>query len=361
MNGKLVCLILAAVTLLILGCSLPTITISSGSTPTVVPAEPTTVDVAPTTVPPEPTATVQPTEVKPTETPEPSATPTVAHFVYPVEPTGKYQTIHDQISEKVAPQKRAYGGDEYDVGRYERSFTAEMDYQPFIDIEKAELNRVDPLWVFVRIQVISDPLNSGEADPLFGVELDVDANNRGEYLILASPPHEKGWTTDQVQVWQDLDADVGGNKPVRNDISEGDGYETLVFDQGQGNDPDLVWVRISPLGPNYVEIAFKNDLTGGEDAKFIWLPWALSGIKDHSIYEYNDHFTLAMAGSPLKEDQVNYPLKELWGVDNTCRGTSGMVPQPSMIGACANYEPPPSRPGATNVPPPPNPVIPIIK
>ncbi|MHC1782141.1 MAG: hypothetical protein AB9891_05150 [Anaerolineaceae bacterium] len=290
-------------------------------------------------------------------------TTTVTHLTRPVEPVGKYQKIHDQTSDRYASQNRAYSGDEFVVGRYERSFLQDMTYLPFIDILTAELNREDDNWVFVRIQVMSDLLNNLEDNPLFGVELDIDINNRGEYLILASPPNGKEWTTDGVQVWFDLDKNIGGTKPVKPDTAGGDGYEDLIFDQGSGGDPDLAWVRISPEGTNYVEIAFKRGLLGGEeDEKFIWLPWAVNGITDPALFEFNDHFTLEAAGSPLKEDTANYPLKELWGVDNTCRGTSGFAPQPSNTGTCPNYDPGPSRPDSTGVPPPPSEwVPPIIK
>jgi hypothetical protein len=78
---------------------------------------------------------------------------------------------------------------------------------------------------------------------------------------------------------------------------------------------------------------------------------------DWSMFEFNDHFTLEQAGSPLKEDAKNYPLKALWGVDNTCRMPSGFTPSTgSMPGLCPNYEPVPSKP---NAPQQPGPNIPI--
>ncbi|MEI8133244.1 MAG: hypothetical protein WCG34_12495, partial [Leptolinea sp.] len=102
-----------------------------------------------------------------------------------------------------------------------------------------------------------------------------------------------------------------------------------------------------------VEIAFKNTLTGGEKGKFIWLPWSDVGMLDWSMFEFNDHFTLEQAGSPMKDDTINYPLKALWGIDNTCRMPSGFsTPTGSMPGICDNYDPAPSRgaPNAPNVP-----------
>lgn len=274
----------------------------------------------------------------------------------PIEPAGKYQTIHDQTSDRYAGENRAYSGDEFDLGRYERSFLQDMTYLPFIDILKAEMNREDNTWIFVRIQVMSDPLNNLADNPFFGVELDVDINNRGEYLILVSPPVDGGWTTDGVRVWHDLDSNVGGTKPVKPDGSGGDGYEDLIFDGGQGKDPDLAWVRISPHESNAVEIAFKRSLLGGEEPgkeKFIWLPWAISGFADQAMFEFNDHFNFDEAGSPMREHEGYYPLKALWGVDNTCRGVSGFKPQPSNTGVCLSYEPEFEDPGdpAPDTPP----------
>lgn len=351
--------------ILLSSCSLPTITISSAGSEESQAVEPDAI--IPETGSTEEmnesetleaeemeTAPAETEIAETTETPEAEIAPVIEHLTQPVEPAGKYQTIHDQTSDKYADQNRAYGGDDYAVGRYERSFLLDMTYLPFIDILKAELNREDENWVIVRMQLMDDPSLSGDLNPLFGVELDYDLDNRGEYLILANVPGGTDWTTEGVQVFEDLDGDVGGAKPVKPDDAGGNGYENLIFDAGLGDDSDLAWVRTSPEGPNYVEIAYKNVLSGGEKGKFIWLPWALGGITDPAFFEFNDHLTLAEAGSPLREDQVNYPLKNLWGIDNTCRGASGIVPQPSNTGVCpiSEPEPGPEAPQPGNPPPP---------
>ncbi|MHC1782139.1 MAG: hypothetical protein AB9891_05140 [Anaerolineaceae bacterium] len=329
MKIKIVSVTCIVLILLAIGCSPQTTPKTSSDPAAVIPIEPTGIipETGSTEVvelePSEP----EPVVVEQTVPPVPEATPIPAHFTPPVEPAGKYQKIHDQTSEKYTGQNRAYSGDEFAVGRYERSFLQDMTYLPFIDILTAELNREDDNWVFVRIQVMSNPLDNLEDNPLYGVELDVDINNRGEYLILTSPPSGSDWSTDGVQVWQDLNKDVGASTPVKPDEDgAGDGYEDLIFDRGSGDDPDLAWARISPEGVNFVEIAFKHSLLGGaENEKFIWLPWALSGITDPDMFEFNDHFTFAEAGSPMWEYPDFYPLKDLWGLDNTCRGTSGVA------------------------------------
>jgi hypothetical protein len=61
------------------------------------------------------------------------------------------------------------------------------------------------------------------------------------------------------------------------------------------------------------------------------------------MFEFNDHFTYEQAGYPLKEDAKNYPVKAVWGVDNTCRVPSGFTPTGYMPGLCPNYDPAVSR------------------
>ena len=59
---------------------------------------------------------------------------------------------------------------------------------------------------------------------------------------------------------------------------------------------------------------------------------------DWSVFEFNDHFTFEQAGYPMKEDAKNYPIKAIWGVDNTCRIPSGFTPTGTMPGLCPNYD-----------------------
>ncbi len=77
---------------------------------------------------------VQPATALPTEPPPPTAVPEpeIVHISLPWQGRGKEQTIHDQLSQNTAPEKRAYGGDEYNKGRYERPFTAERDGLPAV-------------------------------------------------------------------------------------------------------------------------------------------------------------------------------------------------------------------------------------
>jgi hypothetical protein len=229
-----------------------------------------------------------------------------------------------------------------------------MNYLPLTDLVTIQLSREDPLWVYVLFKVDKPFTTEPSADTHFMVEIDTDLDNRGDVLIITGTPKDTKWSTVSVQVLTNPDLNVGGKIVVKPDesLSEGRGYYEEVFNNGKGKDADLAWSRLSKVDPSVAEIAFKNTLTGGEKGKFIWLPWADSGMLDRSLFEFNDHFTLEQAGSPMREDVNNYPLKALWGVDNTCRVPSNFKPSGTMPGLCPNYDPVPSRPGATQQPGP---------
>ena len=287
-----------------------------------------------------PVELAQPVTAVPTEEPPPppTAEPEIVHVVIPVHGRGKEQTIHDQLSQNTAPEKRAYGGDEYNKGRYERPFTAEeMEYFPFIDLVRTDLIRdEDGGWLYVSITVVDEPSMSGEQKVIYGVELDSDLDGRGDVLILADAPESTEWTTDGVQVWQDANANLGAKEPMKPDESAGgDGYEVLIFDEGKGDDADLAWVRLSPDLNVKIEMAFKLDLVdiGEEYYFFLWGAWAFVDEAHPDWFDHHDHFSLEEAGSPLKDNE-NYPLNAFFGADNTCRALSGLEPSSQLPGMC---------------------------
>ena len=278
-----------------------------------------------------------------------TAEPEIVHKDLPGSPIGKttqFQTVNDQTNENTASQKRAFGGDDFKNGKYERPFDQNMNYLPLADLKLIQLNRVDPLWVYVLFKVNQPLTSSQDVKTNFMVEIDTDLDSRGDLLIITGMPKDTKWSTQSVMILTNPDLNVGGQKVVKPDptLSEGRGYYEEMFNDGKGNDPDLAWSRLSKVDSSVVEIAFKNTLTGGEKGKFIWLPWSDVGMLDWSMFEFNDHFTLEQAGSPMKDDTINYPLKALWGVDNTCRVPSGFsTPTGSMPGICDNYDPAPSK------------------
>lgn len=327
-------IVLSCIFILSAGCSLQTTVKDTPLPPTEAIAlpTPTILPTVPPTAPPEPT---------------PSEIPAIVHKDIPGSPLGKImQTVHDQVDEYSALQKQAFGGDDFKNGKYERPFDQSMTYLPTVDLVSIYLSREDPLWIYVMMKVQKPFSENKDLNTHFLMEIDTNLDNRGDILIITGLPKTMEWTTESVKILSNPDLNVGGVAVVKPDgtLSEGRGYYEVLFDNGNGMDPDMAWSRLSKSDPAVVEMAFKNTLTGGEKGKFIWLPWSDAGMLDWSMFEFNDHMTLAQAGYPLKEDAQNYPLKALWGVDNTCRIPSNFTPTGYMPGLCPNYDPTYSRP-----------------
>ncbi|NMB56201.1 MAG: hypothetical protein GYA15_16030 [Leptolinea sp.] len=258
-------------------------------------------------------------------------------------PTRYTQTVHDQTDEKTASEKQANGGDVFGLGWYERPFDKDMTYMPYIDLSKALMNREDANWVYLQIFVVNPIEEGASAKPLFGVELDTDLDNRGEYLLTATTSRSTEWSTEGVVILNNSDNMMGGLKPVLPDtnLSDSKGYDKEIFNAGTGDDPNLAWARISPSDPKVMDIAIKSSFLGGAKGKFIWFVWTLAGVQDMSKLEFNDHILRVDAGSPLKGEKDLYPLKALWGVDNTSRIPSGFVPTGMMPGLPQDFQPKP--------------------
>jgi hypothetical protein len=281
----------------------------------------------------------------PTMAPQATAEPVsdVQHTLIPVTGLGKEQVIHDQVNTSTASQKRAFGGDEYNVGRFERPFDKDMNFLAYLDIVKSTMQREDPNFVYMTIQVAA-PISSAEGKPaLYGLELDTNHDGRSEYLILAEKPLNSDWTVAGVNVWKSTSAEspITQSSPAI-PVTGSLGYDVSLFAAGKGDDADLAWVRMSPDKPDTVEIAFKNTLVGGEKGGFVWRPMTDGATFETKSYDLNVNFTLEQAGSPLK-DSLFYPLKEVFAVDNTCRVASGYEASGKEPGLCP-LPPPPSRP-----------------
>ncbi len=299
-----------------------------------------------------PTATSGQTNL-PTETPpqmvstEVPTTAPIIHTLVPGElPASSLSEITDRDSSAFAPQKRAGGGDSFSTNLYERPFNANtMDtYFPDLDITGAKLLR-DAQWVYVTVYLVGQN-SAGGLPGDYGVELDLNVDGRGDMLLMATKP-DANWSTGGVQVWVDNNHDVGGAHPILSDApASSDGYETLVFDQGVGNDPDAAWARVSPSDPKSVQIAFKRTLIN-DSGHFTWGVWAMNAsMFNPAWFDYNDHFTAAEAGSPLIEMTQYYPIKALAELDNTCRWAVGFTPTGSEPGICPVPAPPvPNVPG----------------
>jgi hypothetical protein len=322
-------------------------------------------DATETSMPPPPT-TIPPTEPAPTETPVPSETPepptltptittTIVHVTRPGIPPYRSSYLWDRDSSNTASQNRPSGGDDYSQNLYERPFSAGSQdrYYPDIDIQEASLS-IGGGWVYVAIRVKGPDPEAMKMDAVYGAEIDLNQDGRGDLLVLAESP-ETAWSTDRVQVWQDSNVNVGGSAPMKADPPQkGDSYENLLFDSGRGVDADAAWAMVSDQAANTILLAFKFTLINN-DSQFMWGVWADRGLKNPAWFDYHDQFTAAEAGSPLP-GVANYPSKAIFAVDNSCRWVVGFNPVGNEPGIC------PVPPTATPVPPTetPVPTIPVL-
>ena len=287
-------------------------------------------------------------------------TPTaILHKTSPADPPAAFVS---QIRTSIRPLSPASTGrreaENFNLDFFERPFDQSMNtYYPDLDIRSAAFSR-DASWDYGTINLVGQDPKGGLTEE-YAVEIDVNRDGRGDFLIVVLAP-EVGWSTNGVQIWEDRDHDVGGLHPILSDPppQTGDGYETLLFNQGQSPDPDMAWGRVSPLSYSSVQIAFKRTLF--DDAHgFLWGAWAIDPVMFHpDWFDYNDHFTQAEAGSPLVELTQYYPLKALYGIDNTCRWAVGFTPTGNEPDIC----PVPPTPTPTPLPiPTPTPALMIVK
>ena len=297
------------------------------------------------------------TSVPPTETAVPP-TPTVTHLLRPasgVVPPEQY-FLSDVQSGGTNEVKRAEAGDNYGRNRFERPFTpVAMTYRPDLDIIRADISS-DNTWYYFTITLYGVAVGASEG-PLtgpYGIELDRDSDGRGDMLIVAPAPSVGDWTTDGVQIWTDANDDVGGLTPMNSDppSTSLNGYDTLLFNQGSGADPDSAWVRLAEIEDIGIQFAVKQSAVG--DPSFLWGAWADSGVDRPEWLDYNDHFTEAEAGSLQSSS-----LSQVAAVDNTCRMYFGFSPTGSEPGLCLvtgtvrNCSPHPMKmePGGKIIPP----------
>ena len=301
-----------------LACSLPAIASTPPTqpalSPTLLPPTETSIPPTATQIPPTETAAPSPTVELPTPTRE------VFHSLVPFTDVDMGKRIYDVTSVDTAAEGRAPYGDSYDVNLLERPFMQDMSYVADLDIVSYNLSK-DEKFYYVSIELVGTNPNN----PLgiqYGVELDLDADGFGDYIIVSRPPHSVEWSTDSVQVAWDRDHDTGGLSAAKSDAPlPGDGYETVIFDGGRGpdDDPDLAWVRVNAGTFATVQFAFKIGLA---ENRFMYGVTAFASPNDISDLDLVDRYTEEEAGSPVRDDN-DYPLNALYGVDNTCRTAQG--------------------------------------
>lgn len=245
--------------------------------------------------------------------------PVTGHLMKPADLVpGSGKLIHDVTSSgNAAPY-----GDTYKLNRLERPFLQDMTYVSDIDIVNFNLSE-DADWYYVSIELRGrDPNNAIGIN--YGVEIDLDFDGFGDFIVWAHPPYTSTWDATTIQVFKDSDHDSAGLSSLQSDAaSDGNGYDTLVFDGGAGQtaDPDLAWVRVNADPKAIVQFAFKKSLAG---SFFMLGVVSDAGLKDISKFDYNDHFEEANAGSP-EQSTTNYPLGSLYAMDNTCWEAYGVL------------------------------------
>jgi hypothetical protein len=287
-----------------------------------------------------PVATEPPAEAtEPTAAPEvaqPETNSGVQHTDVPASPpSADGEKWGDHSTSSSVSAGRALTGDDFSDGKFERPYnTNSMDvYFPHLDIDKVVVYPEDATWVYAIITMVGRDSNNAFAGQ-YALELDTDQDGFGEFLIKADQPASAEWTTQGVRVYTDGNNDIGGVKPARadSDGSGSDGYETVLFDQGTGDDADLAWVRLDPADPNSFQIAYKQSLLAGEDTYTAGV-WAGTSL-DATLFDYEDHFTHEQAGAANPELANFYPIKELSEFDNTCRYAIGYDATGQEPGIC---------------------------
>lgn len=299
-------------------------------------------------------ATEPPTQA-PQEAPATSTTASepgpaaIQHVMQPGSGSTQIANAHDNEESKSFSEKSVRAGDDFRINRFERPFTAnDMEYLPHIDIVGMSMTK-DDTWYYVQIKLAGADPATNEMSGIYGVEFDLNVDGKTEILLMAQGPIGKDWTTNGVTVYVDNNGDIGGVSSRPDDIYTGNGYETIIFDSGKGDDPDAAWARANPEN-GIVEIAFKQ-ATLRDFPKWMWNPLASAYPLDPTKFYFNDTFTLERAGSPVKGD--NYPLKALAGFDNTCRVPANFQPTGKEPMGCqidTNQEDIPFTPGTGGYP-----------
>jgi hypothetical protein len=266
----------------------------------------------------------------------------VQHTTIPVNlPEKQSGEALDFDSSKVLSNGTLVGGDRFTFGRFERPFNANtMDmYFSDLDIVATKVFQ-DDTWIYASV-TLKELTASSSANQKYAVEIDANLNGKGDWLIMALKPSSTDWSVNGVQIFQDTNKDVGLDLPYLTDenvIGTSDGFETNVFDAGQGNDPDSAWVRISPNDSNTIEFAIKISAIGNAD-KYLINMWAGTSIMDPALFDFNDSFTHAQAGAADAGLQVYYPIKEVAEIDNSCRMAVGFQPTGKEAGICVQFIP----------------------
>ena len=269
----------------------------------------------------QPTGTAIPTPMTPPEnTPNP-----IVHVIMP----GEMQAVESTVDDL------QYSGDDYSRNLYERPLTqTTMENRFDLDLQEITMS-TDNTFFYFSLDLKDVNIGTKTLDGNYGIEIDLDRDGRGDYLLWAyQPPASTTWDYVGVALFSDVNKDVGGVRALASDPPNPllTGYENEVWPGKPLTDPDGAWVRISPNDATIVQLAVKRSLLGNP-ASFMWGAWTDDQIKAPYKFDYNDFYTAAEAGSP-NTSNPNYPLKALAQMDNTCREAWGFKPTGNEPGIC---------------------------
>ena len=165
------------------------------------------------------------------EAQQPTATIEVHHTLIPGEPGWVSQWWLDTSSKNTASQKRAYGGDVLSQNLLERPFTSEdMVFRPDVDLGRVEISQGNTFYYFMLHLEGLNP-DTDMLSAYYGVEVDLDKDARGDFLIWALGDGSKEWSIADVYVYEDGNTDVGGKRPLLADAPDydGDSYDEKLF------------------------------------------------------------------------------------------------------------------------------------
>jgi len=271
----------------------------------------------------------------PTQVPQ---EPTKIPLMMPGEPPEPERTLKDSDSSFKAYENQAISGDNFLDSVYERPFTSkEMIYQPDLDIITVDF-ATDENFFYFTINLYNGPnLDDLGQTGMYGIEFDRTKTGRGGLIVLVENP-QHAWSVENISVYTDRNGDVGGPRPIiANAGFEGNGYDTLV----ELETDKVAFARHSHEDANAVKIAVSRNLLENQP-EFLWGAWADNGLKNVSMFDYNDAMGPTEAGSPI-ESSEDYPLDALYSLDNTCRLPYGFEQIGAFIrGMCITQPPPPN-------------------
>ena len=240
----------------------------------------------------------------------------------------------DHISDNVSNKTIVTFGDEFYRNVYERPFDVEeMVYHPELDIAKAEVTN-DGEYYYFTIRLNGSNNEVGGLTGYYGIEIDVDMDGTGDYLIWAQGDRNSEWNSDGVLFLYDRNNDVGGKQALYTELNRRpeDSFEKVLFDGDADASEELLWKRRDPDDVYAIEFALKKSAIN-RDGMFLWSAWANDDADGRYKMDYNDLMTLEKAGSPVMGEE-DYPMKGLSLMDNTCRLPYGFEPSGSEPGVC---------------------------